>query len=121
MFDKVTGQKTSWWLRPFSKWAQRRVNRMEDKRDMATEREMRRSASAGNLLQSQGLLMTPMAHKWQGSGGAPEPEEDLPGMNKLVMSARNTPNSSTTRLNFGPGAMQPPSYVSRDAVVPYRP
>ena len=89
------------------------MNRLEDKRDTAAEREMRRSAS-------QGLLMTPLTGKWQDSGGAPEPEEDLPGMNKLIMSARNTPSSSTTRLNFGPGTLQPPSYVSRDAVVPYR-
>ena len=88
------------------------MNRLEDKRDTAVEREIRRSAS-------QGLLMTPLTGKWQDSG-APEPEEELPGLNKLVMSARNTPNSSTTRLHFGPGALQPPSYVSRDAVVPYR-
>ena len=118
LFNKITGQRSTRWLKPFGRWAEKAAGKLPPR----TESFQRAS---GEPRRAESVPM--IEHdpdNWHAEREGLAQNNELTGLNRLIMNskmnARNTPHSSLGHLSVGPGAPQAPPYTSRDAVHQYR-
>ena len=107
LVNKLTGEESGKMLRPFRKWAQKAMVKAKQKQ----EREM--GKESGDSRQGEELI--PMIgqppDRWPDVNEIRTIGDDLPSLNRLMISTRTTPTGSRHNLN-----VSAPPYASRDPI-----